>query len=87
MFDVGLSIPQGYLRARIKSKQAKRQTPLCVGFGGDRASALAGVVVMYAGSNLPDETGEIEYQRSRSNSVDVDEAGIDDKRLVRPAKK
>jgi beta-galactosidase len=57
------------------------------GFGADRASALADVAVMYTGPKLADEAGEIEYQRSRPISVDVDEAGIDDKRLVRPAKK
>jgi hypothetical protein len=57
------------------------------GFGADAASALADVAVMYTGPKLPDETGELEYQRSRSTSVDVDEAGMDDKRQVRSKKK
>jgi hypothetical protein len=54
------------------------------GFGADRASALADVAVLYTGPRLPDETGELEYKRSRSTSVDVDEAGMDDKRSARP---
>jgi hypothetical protein len=54
------------------------------GFGADRASALADVAVLYTGPRLPDETGELEYKRSRSTSVDVDEAGMDDKRTARP---
>jgi hypothetical protein len=47
------------------------------GFGADPASALADVAVMYTGPALPAESGELEYQRSRSSSVDVDEAGMD----------
>jgi beta-galactosidase len=57
--------------------RALRLTPLS-GFGDDRASALADVAVLYAGPALPDEAGELEYQRSRSTSADVDEAGMDD---------
>ncbi|TWI69515.1 glycosyl hydrolase family 2 [Pseudoduganella lurida] len=55
------------------------------GFGADRAIALADVAVSYTGKPLPDEAGELEYQRSRSSSVDVDEAGMDDRR-PRPPK-
>ena len=51
------------------------------GFGNDRASALADVAVMYAGPALPEEAGEVEYKRSRSSSVDVDEAGMEDRRV------
>jgi hypothetical protein len=56
------------------------------GFGNDRASALADVAVVYAGPALPEESGEVEYKRSRSVSADVDEAGMDDKRPARPKK-
>jgi hypothetical protein len=49
------------------------------GFGDDRASALADVAILYTGPALPDEAGELEYQRSRSTSADVDEAGMIDK--------
>jgi hypothetical protein len=49
------------------------------GFGPDRASALADVAVLYAGPALSDDAGELEYKRSRSTSVDVDEAGMDDR--------
>ena len=62
-----------------------RLTPLS-GFGADRASALADVAVMYTGPALADETGELEYQRSRSVTVDVDEAGIDEQRPGRVKK-
>ena len=48
------------------------------GFGDDRASALADVAVLYTGPALPEEAGELEYQRSRSTSADVDEAGMID---------
>jgi hypothetical protein len=37
------------------------------------------VAVLYTGPALPEEAGELEYQRSRSTSADVDEAGMDDK--------
>jgi hypothetical protein len=50
------------------------------GFGADRASALADVAVLYAGPALPEDSGELEYRRSRSTSADVDEAGMDDRR-------
>lgn len=53
------------------------------GFGQDRASALADVAVMYTGPALPEEAGEVEYQRSKSASSDVDEAGMEDRRAVR----
>jgi len=53
------------------------------GFGKDKASALADVAVMYAGPALPEEGGDLEYKRSRSSSVDVDEAGMDDRRPAR----
>jgi hypothetical protein len=50
------------------------------GFGADKASALADVAVLYTGPALPDEAGEIEYKRSRSTSVDVDEAGMEERK-------
>ncbi|WP_338760959.1 discoidin domain-containing protein [Massilia sp. METH4] len=56
------------------------------GFGADRASALADVAVSYTGPALPDEESELRYQRSRSTSADVDEAGMDDRRPNAPAK-
>jgi len=43
------------------------------------ASALADVAVLYTGPPLPEEGGELEYQRSRSTSADVDAAGMDDR--------
>jgi hypothetical protein len=54
------------------------------GFGADRASALADVAVAYTGTPLPDEDGELQYQRSRSTSSDVDEAGMEERKPARP---
>jgi hypothetical protein len=50
------------------------------GFGQDRASALADVAVLYSGPKLPEDTSELEYKRAKSVSVDVDEAGMDDRK-------
>lgn len=57
------------------------------GFGADRASALADVAVSYTGPALPDEDGELQYQRSRSTSTDVDEAGMEDRRPAAATKR
>lgn len=59
------------------------------GFGTDRASALADVAILYTGPRLPEDTTDLEYKRSRSVTVDVDEAGMDERRPAppkRPAK-
>jgi hypothetical protein len=53
------------------------------GFGADRASALADVAVTYVGPPLPDDDGEVRYQRSRSSSTDIDEAGMDERQPPR----
>jgi hypothetical protein len=74
LFDQGVSAR--YLRLTSLS-----------GFGADRTSALADVAVLYTGARLPEEKGELEYKRSRSTSVDVDEAGMEDKRPARPARR
>lgn len=57
------------------------------GFGKDRASALADVAVRYTGPALPEEAGDVEYKRSKSASVDVDEAGMEDRRPAGAKKK
>jgi hypothetical protein len=47
------------------------------GFGSDTSAALAEIAVIYAGPKLPDQdTGTIEYRRSRSTSTDVDEGAV-----------
>jgi len=44
------------------------------GFGNDPRAALAELAVIYAGTDLSDEPGgNIEYQRARSTSTDIDE--------------
>ncbi|QJE01939.1 glycoside hydrolase [Massilia forsythiae] len=67
--DFGRSVSARYLKLTALS-----------GFGNDRASALADVAVVYAGPPLPEEAGEVDYQRSRSMSADVDEAGMDERK-------
>jgi hypothetical protein len=70
--------PQTVRFGRTVTARWLRLTSLS-GFGPDRASALADVAVLYTGPALPEEGGELEYQRSRSTSADVDEAGMDDR--------
>jgi hypothetical protein len=44
------------------------------GFGKDSSAALAELAVIYAGPKLAgDDSGNVEYRRSRSTSTDVDE--------------
>jgi hypothetical protein len=57
------------------------------GFGTDTSTALAELAVMYAGPKLPDQdTGAIEYRRSRSTSTDVDEGITSPPRTNSPSK-
>jgi beta-galactosidase len=77
--------PQKVLFERGVSARYLKLTALS-GFGNDPASAIADVAIMYTGPALPTEATETDYQRSRSTSVDVDEAGMDDKRPARPAR-
>jgi hypothetical protein len=71
--------PQKVLFEQPLTARHLRLTALS-GFGGDRASALADVAVLYTGPALPEDTSALEYKRSRSASTDVDEAGMDDRR-------
>jgi hypothetical protein len=71
--------PQAIRFAQGVSARQLRLVPLS-GFGADRASAFADVAVTYTGPKLPPLAGDMEYSRSRSASVDVDEAGMDDRR-------
>jgi hypothetical protein len=71
--------PQTIRFDRGVSARQLRLVPLS-GFGADRASAFADVAVSYTGPALPALAGDLEYSRSRSASVDVDEAGMDDRR-------
>ena len=68
--------PQTVLFAQPVTARHLRLTALS-GFGADKASALADVAVLYAGPALPEEAGELDYQRSRAASSDIDEAGMD----------
>jgi hypothetical protein len=77
--------PQKVLFERGVSARYLKLTALS-GFGNDATSAIADVAIMYTGPALPTEANETEYQRSRSTSADVDEAGMDEKRPGRPAR-
>lgn len=71
--------PQAIRLKQSVSARQLRLVPLS-GFGADSASAFADVAVSYTGPKLPALAGDMEYSRSRSASVDVDEAGMDDRR-------
>lgn len=43
------------------------------GFGTDRTTALADLAIIYAGAKLLNGDGQIDYQRSRSATPDIDE--------------
>ena len=75
--------PQKVQFERSVTARYLRLTSLA-GFGADRASALAEVAIMYTGPALPEDTSDLEYKRSRSVTVDVDEAGMDDRRPAPP---
>jgi len=58
----------------ITAKQIKFSS--LSGFGNDPATAIAEIAVMYAGPKLSGKSGgDIQYQRVRSTSTDVDEGG------------
>jgi hypothetical protein len=55
------------------------------GFGTDKTTALADLAVIYEGPKLPDDEEELEYQRSKAASPDIDEGvSPDDKKPRRP---
>jgi hypothetical protein len=57
------------------------------GFGADTSTALAELAVIYAGPKLPDQdSGTIEYHRTRSTSTDVDEGIVPPARTNSPSK-
>ncbi len=67
--------PQTVKFSQIVTAKQLKLTALS-GFGNDTSAALAEIAVMYAGPRLPDNgAGEVEYQRVRSTSSDVDEGG------------
>jgi beta-galactosidase len=58
----------------VSAKQIKFSS--LSGFGNDAATAIAEIAVMYAGPKLTgNSSGDIQYQRVRSTSTDVDEGG------------
>ncbi len=55
------------------------------GFGTDKTTALADLAVIYEGPKLPDDEEELEYQRSKAASPDIDEGvSPEDKKPRRP---
>lgn len=65
--------PQRIVFPQTLSAAQVRFTALS-GFGKDSSTALAELAIIYAGPKLPsDDSGAMEYSRSRSTSTDVDE--------------
>lgn len=54
------------------------------GFGADKTTALAEIAVIYTGERLTDDDGDIEYQRSKAASTDIDEGIQEDKKPKKP---
>lgn len=55
------------------------------GFGTDKVTALADIAILYAGPPLPPDATDVEYQRVRSASPDIDEGtNKDDKKPIKP---
>ena len=54
------------------------------GFGTDKTTALAEIAVIYQGAKLTDDNGDIEYQRSKAASPDIDEGTPNDNRKRKP---
>jgi hypothetical protein len=51
------------------------------GFGNDKTTAIAELAIIYEGAKLPEDATDLEYQRSKSASTDIDEGvNADDKK-------
>lgn len=51
------------------------------GFGNDKTTAIAELAIIYEGARLPEDATDLEYQRSKSASTDIDEGvNADDKK-------
>jgi hypothetical protein len=51
------------------------------GFGNDKTTAIAELALIYEGAKLPEDAADLEYQRVKSASTDIDEGvNIDDKK-------
>jgi hypothetical protein len=64
--------PQQVLFAQKATARHLKLTALS-GFGNDTTSALAELAVMHTGPKLADGKGQIEYQRSKTATPDIDE--------------
>ncbi|HQU85287.1 MAG TPA: discoidin domain-containing protein, partial [Pyrinomonadaceae bacterium] len=55
------------------------------GFGNDKTTAIAEIAVIYEGAKLPEDASDLEYQRVKSASTDIDEGvNADDKKPKKP---
>ncbi|MEQ1761810.1 MAG: discoidin domain-containing protein [Pyrinomonadaceae bacterium] len=55
------------------------------GFGSDKTTAVADIAVIYEGPKLPDDEEDLEYQRSKAASPDIDEGvSPEDKKPKKP---
>jgi hypothetical protein len=55
------------------------------GYGADKITSLADIAIIYRGPKLADDEEELEYQRSKAASPDIDEGvNTDDKKPTKP---
>lgn len=72
--------PQKILFGKTISAKYLKLTSLS-GFGNDKTTAIAELAIIYEGAKLPEDATDLEYQRSKSASTDIDEGvNADDKK-------
>jgi hypothetical protein len=72
--------PQRILFGKTVNAKYLKLTSLS-GFGNDKTTAIAELAIIYEGAKLPDDTSDLEYQRIKSASTDIDEGvNADDKK-------
>lgn len=72
--------PQKILFRKTVNAKYLKLTSLS-GFGNDKTTAIAELAVIYEGANLPEDANDLEYQRVKSASTDIDEGvNADDKK-------
>ncbi len=72
--------PQKILFGKTVSAKYLKFTSLS-GFGNDKTTAIAELAIIYEGAKLPEDATDLEYQRVKSASTDIDEGvNADDKK-------
>jgi hypothetical protein len=72
--DLGRTVSAKYIRLKSLS-----------GYGADKTTSLADIAIVYRGRKLADDEEELEYQRSKAASPDIDEGvNPDEKKPKKP---